>query len=163
MSNCVPCDAVFVLINWACQRLAQFIKYPRFFQTNTYYLKLKARLIGQLEVTNFFAQRLAVRSALPSILRVIFTLLLILMIYKKIWLSLAAVCPSGPCKNCLQYLLGKCKGVHLRDFLFTKWTLSIINWQTWGIFLGIRGGGVLSDSPNPDPRPYFRSIPMRQM
>ena len=24
-------------------------------------------------------------------------------------------------------------------------------------------GGMLSCSPNPDPRPYFRSIPIRQM
>ena len=29
-------------------------------------------------------------------------------------------------------------------------------------FLVIRGGGVPSDSPNPDSRPYFRPIPIRQ-
>ena len=31
------------------------------------------------------------------------------------------------------------------------------------VFLGIRGGGVLSGSPNPDPRLYVRSIPMMQI
>ena len=32
-----------------------------------------------------------------------------------------------------------------------------------GAFLGIRSGGVLCGSPNPDARTYFRSIPVGQM
>ena len=32
-----------------------------------------------------------------------------------------------------------------------------------GAFLGIRGGGALCSSPNPDASTYFRSMPIGQM
>ena len=41
---------------------------------------------------------------------------------------------------------------------FWRFSTLCVEVQKWT--LGIRGGGVPSDSPNPDPRPYLRSIPI---
>ena len=65
------------------------------------------------------------------------------------------------------YYLGKCKAVPLLDFLFPKWTLSVIiiisQIQRGGVFLGLHSGGCVVLLSNSGPRPCFRSIIMRHM